>query len=221
LLDPNTIAVFDRFLFAFTIASHIIFVSVSIALIVIISIAEFISIRRSDPYYSALSKRLTKVFVIVFGVGTASGVVMAVELVTLFPGFMTLVSQTGAISIFYIEVFAFFLETFALVMYAYYAKYFSKYAHWILSLFIATGALLSAILITMLNAWMNTPNGFNTAAFIQTGQVTQIELWAPFATISTFSEVAHVLPTVLFAGTMLVGGYFAWRHIKTKSLEEK
>ena len=221
MLDPNTIAVFDRFLFAFTIASHIIFVSVSIALIVIISIAEFISIRRSDPYYSALSKRLTKVFVIVFGVGTASGVVMAVELVTLFPGFMTLVSQTGAISIFYIEVFAFFLETFALVMYAYYAKYFSKYAHWILSLFIATGALLSAILITMLNAWMNTPNGFNTAAFIQTGQVTQIELWAPFATISTFSEVAHVLPTVLFAGTMLVGGYFAWRHIKTKSLEEK
>ena len=34
---------FDRFLFAFTIASHIMLVCVSIALIVIISIAEFLS----------------------------------------------------------------------------------------------------------------------------------------------------------------------------------
>jgi cytochrome d ubiquinol oxidase subunit I len=221
LLDTTIMVPFDRFLFAFTIASHIILVSMSIALIVVISISEFISIRRNNRYYSALSRRLSKAFVIVFGVGTASGVVMAVELVTLFPAFMTLVSQTGAISIFYVEIFAFFLETIALVMYIYHGSYFSKYAHWVLSIFIAAGALLSAILITMLNAWMNTPNGFNAAAFIQNGQVTEIDPWAPFATASTFAEVAHVLPTVLLAGTMLVGGYFAWRHIKSKDIEEK
>ncbi|MGO8805258.1 MAG: cytochrome ubiquinol oxidase subunit I [Candidatus Bathyarchaeia archaeon] len=214
-------ALFDRFLFAFTIASHIILVSVSIALIVIISIAEFLSLRRNDRYYSALSKRLSKVFVVIFGVGTASGVVLAVELVTLFPTFMTLVSQTGAISIFYTEIFAFFLETIALVMYIYYADYFSKYAHWMLSILIAAGAILSAVLITMLNAWMNTPNGFNESAFIQSGKVTGINIWAPFVTTSTLAEVAHVLPTVLFAGVMLVGGYFAWRNIRSKDSEEK
>ena len=214
-------ALFDRFLFAFTIASHIILVSVSIALIVIISIAEFLSLRRSDKYYSALSKRLSKAFVVIFGVGTASGVVMAVELVTLFPTFMTLVSKTGAISIFYTEIFAFFLETIALVLYIYYADYFSKYTHWMLSIFIAAGALLSAVLITMLNAWMNTPNGFNESAFIQSGKVTGLNIWAPFVTTSTLAEVAHVLPTVLFAGVMLVGGYFAWRNFKSKDIEEK
>ncbi len=222
LLDnSNLILLFGRFLFAFTIASHIILVSLSIALIVIISIAEFISIRRNDKYYSALSKRLSKVFAIIFGIGTASGIVMAVELVTLFPTFMTLVSQTGAILVFYVEVFAFFLETIALVMYIYYADYFSRYKHWFLSILIATGALLSAVLITMLNAWMNTPNGFDTAAFIQNGNITGIDAWAPFLTSSTLAEVAHVLPTVLFAGVMLVGGYFAWRYIKSKDVEEK
>jgi cytochrome bd ubiquinol oxidase subunit I len=222
LLDAtSTIILFDRFLFAFTIASHIILVSLSIALIVIISIAEFISIRRNDVYYSALSKRLSKVFAIIFGVGTASGIVMAVELVTLFPTFMTFVSQTGAILVFYVEVFAFFLETIALVMYLYYADSFSKYKHWILSLFVASGALLSAVLITMLNAWMNTPNGFDAAAFIQSGEITGIDAWAPFLTPSTLAEVAHMLPTVLFAGVMLVGGYFAWRYIKSKDTEEK
>jgi cytochrome d ubiquinol oxidase subunit I len=212
---------FDKFLFAFTIASHIILVSVSIALIVVISIAEFISLRRTDRYYSALSRRLSKVFVIIFGVGTASGIVMAVELVTLFPAFMTLVSETGAISIFYIEIFAFFLETFALVMYIYYANNIGKYAHWGLSVLIAAGALASAVLITMLNAWMNTPNGFDTTTFIDSGKVTGLNLWAPFVTSSTLAEVAHVLPTVLFTGVMLVGGYFAWRYIKSKDTEEK
>ncbi len=158
---------------------------------------------------------------VIFGIGTASGVVMAVELVTLFPTFMTLVSETGAISIFYTEIFAFFLETIALVMYVYYADYLGKYTHWMLSILIAAGAMLSAVLITMLNAWMNTPNGFNESAFIQSGKVTGIDIWAPFVTTSTLAEVAHVLPTVLFAGVMLVGGYFAWRYIKSKDSEEK
>jgi cytochrome d ubiquinol oxidase subunit I len=221
LLDASSIVLFDRFLFAFTIASHIILVSLSIALIVIISIAEFISIRRNDIYYSTLSTRLSKVFAIIFGIGTASGIVMAVELVTLFPTFMTLVSQTGAILVFYVEVFAFFLETIALVMYIYYADYFSRYKHWFLSILVAAGALLSAVLITMLNAWMNTPNGFDTAAFVQNGNITGIDAWAPFLTPSTLAEVIHVLPTVLFAGVMLVGGYFAWRYIKSKEIEEK
>ena len=107
LLDSSTLVAFDRFLFAFTIASHIILVATSISLIVVISIAEFLAIRKNDKFYGVLSKRLSKVFVISFGVGTASGIVMAVELVTLFPSFMTLVAETGVISLLYGEVFAF------------------------------------------------------------------------------------------------------------------
>jgi len=42
---------FDRFLFAFTIASHITLVSLSISLIVTIVLAEFLSIRYHDHVY--------------------------------------------------------------------------------------------------------------------------------------------------------------------------
>jgi cytochrome d ubiquinol oxidase subunit I len=213
---------FDRYLFAFTIASHILLVSMSIALIIVISLAEFLAIRRNDEHYEALHKRLQKVFVISFGVGTASGVVMAVEFVTLFPTFMTVVSQTGAISLFYAEVFAFFIETISLVLYVYYADYFQgKYSHWLMSLPIAVGALLSGVLITMVNAWMNTPNGFDIQTFIQSGDVTGVNPWAPFSTVSTYGEVAHVLPTVLLAGVMLIGGYFMWRTLRVKDSKEK
>ena len=80
-----SVVTFDRALFAFTIGSHIIIVSVSISIILFITRST--SPRRIEesayPTY-----RLKRVFVISFGVGTASGIVMAVELVNLFPGFI-------------------------------------------------------------------------------------------------------------------------------------
>jgi cytochrome bd ubiquinol oxidase subunit I len=217
-------AVFDRFLFAFTIGSHIILVSTSIALIVTIVISEFFSIRRHDKNYGELASRLTRVFAISFGVGTASGIVMAVELVTLFPGFMTLVSETGVIALFYFEVFAFFLETLALVLYIYYADAFrNRYTHWFVGLLVAAGTIISGVLITMVNAWMNTPNGFDINAYVQSGgkTLTGVNPWAPFATFSTFPEIAHVMTTTLFTGSMMVGAYFAYRLIRYRKPEEK
>jgi cytochrome bd ubiquinol oxidase subunit I len=217
-------ATFDRFLFAFTIGSHIILVSTSIALIVTIVISEFFSIRRNDKNYGELANRLVRVFAISFGVGTASGIVMAVELVTLFPGFMTLVSETGVIALFYFEVFAFFLETLALVLYVYYSDAFrNRYTHWFVGLLVAAGTIISGVLITMVNAWMNTPNGFDINAFIQSGgkTLTGVNPWAPFATFSTFPEIAHVLTTTLFTGSMMVGAYFAYRLIRYRKIEER
>jgi cytochrome d ubiquinol oxidase subunit I len=187
---------FVRFLFAFTIGSHILLVSTSVSLILLISTAEFLSIRRGDKVYEMLSRRLSKIFVISFGVGTASGIVMAVELVTLFPTFMTLVAQTGVIVLFYAEVFAFFLEILALVLYVYYWNSFrNKYVHWIVSTFVIAGTLVSAVFITMVNAWMNTPNGFDTATFVSSGlkTVSQVQPWAAFLTASTRRYVRAIL----------------------------
>lgn len=213
---------FDRFLFAFTIASHIILVSTSIGLIIIIAIAQFLSIRRNDKYYGNLAHRLTKVFAISFGVGTASGIVLAVELAMLFPGFMTLVSETGAVGLLYAEIFAFMLETFALVLYVYYADAFkNKYAHWFCGVLIAVGTIMSAVFITMLNAWMNTPNGFDIATYLQTGIVTGVNPWAPFLTSSGPPEIAHVLSTTVFTGCMLIGSYFAYRYLRYRDPEER
>jgi cytochrome d ubiquinol oxidase subunit I len=223
----GTMTSFDRFLFAFTIASHITLVATSIALIVTIVLAEFLSVRRGDKDFGALAKRLTKVFTISFGVGTASGIVMAVELVTLFPAFVTVGAQTGVIELFYFEMFAFFLETLFLVLYVYYANAFrGRWTHFIVGCLVAAGTLISAVLIVSVNAWMNTPNGLNASTLVQglqtgTITVTGVKPWAPFFTPSTFGEIAHVLPTTLFTGSMIIGGYFAYRLIRYKKPEEK
>ena len=213
---------FDRFLFAFTIGSHILLVSLSIGLAIMICAVEFLSARSKDKYYAALARRLVRPFVVSFGIGTASGIVMAVELVNLFPGFMTLVSKTGVISIFYVEIFAFFLETVFLVVYVYYGRVFrGRYTRWLLTLPIVIGTLLSAVLIVMVNAWMNTPNGFDIGAYLATGAVTGVDPWAPFLTPSTGYEVFHVLATVPLTGIMMIGGFFAYRYYRSSNPDER
>jgi len=199
-------------------------VSASIALILIISIAEFVSVRRNDELYGQLARRLTRMFVVSFGIGTASGIVMAVELVTLFPSFMTLVAQTGVIALFYAEMFAFFLEILALVLYVYYRDSFGGgYAHWVVSLFVAAGTVASAVLITMVNAWMNTPTGFDLQAYVSSGfkTVTQVQPLAAFLTPSAASEVIHVVFTTVFAGSMIIGCYFAYWFLRSSDAGEK
>ncbi len=223
-LDPAFMLSFVRFLFAFTIGSHIMLVSTSIALIFLISISEFLSVRRKDPVYEALARKLSKVFVISFGVGTASGIVMAVELVGLFPSFMTLVASTGAMVLLYAEISAFFLEVLALVLYVYYWNTFTgRYAHWIVSLFVVAGTLMSAVFITMVNAWMNTPAGFDASAYISSGfkTISGVQPYAAFLTASAAYQTFHVLTTTLLAGTMVIGSYFAYWFIKSQSAEEK
>ena len=215
---------FVRLLFAFTIGSHILLVSTSIALIVLISTAEFLSVRKHDRVYEALARRLAKVFVISFAVGTASGIVMAVELVALFPSFMTLVASTGAMVLLYAEVSAFFLEVLALVLYVYYWNAFrGRYTHWILSLFVATGTLGSAVFITMVNAWMNTPAGFDVPAFIGGGfkTISGVQPYAAFLTASTADQVFHVLVTTVFAGSMVVGAYFAYWFVRSRDADDR
>jgi cytochrome d ubiquinol oxidase subunit I len=210
---------FVRFLFAFTIGSHILLVSTSVALIILISAAELVSIRRKDAVYDELARRLTRVFVVSFGVGTASGIVMAVELVALFPRFMTLAAQTGVIVLFYAEVFAFFLEVLALVLYVYYWDSFkSRYVHWGVSLLVLCGTLVSAVFITMVNAWMNTPNGFDIQAFLNSGMTTVsgVQPWAAFATESAAAQVFHVIVTTVFTGSLMVGCYFAFWFLRTR-----
>ncbi len=224
VLDPASMLSFVRFLFGFTIGSHILLVSTSIALILLITIAEFISIRRHDPVYEALARRLSKVFVVSFGVGTASGIVMAVELVGLFPSFMTLVASTGAMVLLYAEISAFFVEVLALVLYVYYWNAFrGRYAHWVVSLFVVVGTFTSAVFITMVNAWMNTPAGFDIAAFVSSGSktISGVQPFAAFLTASSLSEVFHVLTTTVLAGAMVIGAYFAFWFVRSRSAEDR
>jgi len=206
---------FDRFLMGFSLGVHIILAVIGIALPVIIVTAEIAGIKKKDSYYTRIAKRLTTMLIVFFAVGTASGTLVALELLFLWPKFMVLVGHVAILPL-YIEVFAFFLEAVFLGVYVYsWDKFENRYMHALTGVFVALGAVLSAVFITMLNAFMNTPVGFNIPEYIKTGIIADVQPLAVLATPSTLVEVAHVVSTSYFAGGFIFILYFAYRILRS------
>ncbi len=210
---------FDRFLMGFSLFIHIILASLGMALPVFILIAEYLGIRKFDNYYTVIAKRFSIVLAVLFAIGTASGSLVAVNITVLWPKFMALIGQV-AIAPFYIEVFAFFLETIFLAIYLYSWGKLPKEKHMLLMIPVVIGGALSAMLITMINAFMNTPSGFNVNAYLANGTLTGIDPLAVFNTPSTWIEVSHVLSTSYLAGFTILAAYFAIKTFLSKE-EEK
>lgn len=212
---------FDRLLTGYSLFVHIILASVGMALPIIILLAEYFGIKFNDKQYETIAKRLSIVFIILFAIGTASGTLIALELLLVWPKFMALVSQVAILPV-YVEVFAFFLETIFLAMYVYsWDKFKSKMTHLLIGVPVALGAGLSAVFITMLNAFMNTPNGFNIATYLKNGTVTNVMPYAVFSTPSTALEVSHVLSTAYFVGAFIVIAYAALMLVKASDQGKK
>lgn len=207
---------FDRFLMAFSLGVHIILASVGIALPVIIVIAEVLGIRDKDRHFSVMARRLSLALVVLFAIGTASGTLVALELFLLWPKFMVLVGQVAILPV-YIEVFAFFLEAIFLAIYVYsWDKFENRYAHAMVGVLVAIGAVSSGILITMLNSFMNTPEGFNIAAYLQNGAIAGVNPLAVFWTPATGIEVLHVVATTYFAGAFIFAAYMAFMLLRSR-----
>ncbi len=191
----------------FSLAIHIIFASLGVSLPVIILLLEFIGIRKNDNDYKRLAKKLTLIFMVLFAIGTASGALVASELFLLWPKFAVLLGQV-AITPIYVEVFAFFSEAIFLGIYVYsWDKFKWKYGHVLTGVPIAIGGALSAVLITIVNAFMNNPVGFNIKTYLSNGTVTGIQPFAVFTSPPAVIEFAHVLFSAYFAGTMIVLAY--------------
>jgi len=211
----------DAAMFAYTISSHILLVTLSMGLAIIMTIAEFLALKKKDKYYDTLAYKLSKALVIFFAVGTASGTIMAMELFLFWPVFMKLVGEVS-IGPFYVEVFSFLLEAIALPMYVYFWKDFkNRWEHWGLALAVTIGTYLSAFTVTEINAWMNTPNGFNVKEYLLTGKVADVNPFAPFLTASTGAEEFHMSGGVYYAGVAFILAYFAYKYLKAKNMDEK
>ncbi|MGE9810357.1 cytochrome ubiquinol oxidase subunit I, partial [Ferroplasma acidiphilum] len=75
--------------------------------------------------------------------------------------------------------------------------------------------------VTEINAWMNTPNGFNVSEFVTKGVVTNVNPFAPFITASTAAEELHMSGAVYYAGIAMILGYLIYKYLKTTNMSEK
>jgi cytochrome bd ubiquinol oxidase subunit I len=188
-----------------SLAFHIIFAAIGIAMPFLMIIAEWMWLRTKDDVYLTLAKRWAKGTAILFAVGAVSGTVLSFELGLLWPGFMR---YAGAIigMPFSLEGFAFFTEAIFLGIYLYGWNRVPPRAHLFAGAMVAVSGMLSGIFVVIANAWMNTPVGFRVVA----GQPVDIDPVAAMMNPAAFAQTLHMTLAAYAATGFVVAGIHAF-----------
>src|ERR1700687_4459390 len=150
---------FARGQMALSLAFHIVFAAIGVALPALMVVAEWRYRRTSDPVYLELARRWAKGTAILFAVGAVSGTVISFELGLLWPRFMQFAGALIGMP-FSLEGFAFFTEAVFLGIYLYGWDRVAPRAHLGAGMIVAFSGMTSGIFVVMANSWMNTPVGF-------------------------------------------------------------
>lgn len=187
-----------------SLAFHMIFAALGIAMPLLMLIAEGLWLRTRRQHYLDLAQKWGKATALTFVVGAVSGTGLSFELGLLWPGFM---SFAGPIigSAFTLEGFAFFIEAIFLGIYLYGWDRLSPRAHWLTGWPVAISGLLSGILVVAANAWMQTPSGFT----MENGKPVNIDPLAPFMNPSWFQMALHSSLSCYIAIGFAVAGVYA------------
>jgi cytochrome d ubiquinol oxidase subunit I len=203
----------SRILSSETLAFHIIWATIGVGVPVLISLAEGWGLWKKDPHYVLLARRWTRGFVITVAVGVVTGTCIGMMLSLLWPEFMKLAGNVISLPLF-METFAFFFEAIFLGIYLYtWDRFKNPVFHWLASIPIVIGSTMSAVFITTVNAFMNTPSGFRLD---KNGRFTDIDPIAAMMNPATPSKVAHVLSSAYLTCGFLLAAIVAWHLLKGK-----
>lgn len=191
---------------AISLGFHIVFAEIGVAMPLMMVLAEWRWRRTGDAAYLELAKRWAKGTAILFAVGAVSGTVLSFELGLLWPEFMRLAGPIVGLP-FSLEGFAFFMEAIFLGVYLYGWNRVSARAHLGAGVAVAASGAASAMFVVTVNAWMNTPVGYQLA---EGGRLAGIDPIAGMQSPAAFQQVLHMLFAAYAATGLAVAGVHAW-----------
>jgi cytochrome d ubiquinol oxidase subunit I len=201
---------FSRVLTELTLSFHIIYATIGVGIPLLIMVAQWLGIRKNDEHYILLARRWTRGFVITVAVGVVTGTAIGLQLSLLWPNFMQLAGNVIALPLF-METFAFFFEAIFLGIYLYtWDRFENQKKHLLLLIPVALGASFSAVFITIVNAFMNAPQGFD----IVNGQLVNVSPIVAMFNPAMPTKVAHVLVTAYMTSAFVLASIGAFRLLK-------
>ena len=193
-----------------TLSFHIIFATLGVGVPLMILIAQYVGYKKKDPHYTMMARRWARGFTITVAVGVVTGTVIGLQLSLLWPQFMELAGQVIALPLF-METFAFFFEAIFLGIYLYTWDRFKNPKHHMLLLIpVAIGASISAIFITIVNAFMNAPQGFDIVG----GELVNIQPILAMFTPAMPTKVGHVLVTSYMTVAFILASIAAFKLLR-------
>ena len=197
---------------AVSLAFHIVFAVIGIAMPLLMVVAERRWQRTRDPIYLDLAKRWARGTAILFAVGAVSGTVLSFELGLLWPRFMELAGPIIGMP-FSLEGFAFFTEAIFLGIYLYGWEKVSPRAHLLAGVLVAVSGAASGIFVVIANAWMNTPTGFT----LVDGKFANIDPIAAMLNPAAFPQALHMTLAAYAATGFGVAGIHAFILLKNRT----
>ena len=205
----------SRALTELTLSFHVIFATLGVGVPLFILIAQYVGYKKKDEHYTLLARRWARGFTITVAVGVVTGTVIGLQLSLLWPQFMELAGKVIALPLF-METFAFFFEAIFLGIYLYTWDRFKNPKHHMLLLIpVMIGALMSAIFITIVNAFMNSPQGFE----ISGGEIVDIHPILAMLTPAMPTKISHVLMSAYMTVAFIFAAIAAFKLMKGENKE--
>ena len=200
--------------FAFVVSFHIIFPAFTIGLASYLMILEGLWLKTDKPVYLRLFKYWRKIFAMAFAMGVVSGIVMSYQFGTNWSVFSDKAGPVIGPLMAYEVLTAFFLEAGFLGVMLFGMGRVSKKLHFLATIMVAFGTLLSATWILSVNSWMQTPQGFG---FNEAGQFIPEDWMAIIFNPSFPYRLVHMVLAAYLTTALVVGAVGARHLLKDKA----
>ena len=216
MFDGFDAIVLARAQFAFTMSFHIVFPAFSIGLASYLAVLEALWLWTGREVFINLFNYWMKIFAIAFGMGVVSGVVMSYQFGT---NWAVFADKTGPVIgplMAYEVLTAFFLEAGFLGVMLFGLKKVGPRLHFLATLMVAIGTLISAFWILSANSWMQTPTGHTVNA---AGQFIAADWWKVIFNPSFPYRLVHMVLAAYLTTALVVGGVGAFHLLRDPKRE--
>jgi cytochrome bd ubiquinol oxidase subunit I len=204
-MDPLALLL-SRIQFAFTIAYHIIFPTLTMGLAMFLVFMEAMELRTKDPRWREAGIFWTRIFALSFGMGVVTGVVLSYEIGTNWGRFSEIAGPVVGPLMSYEVMSAFFLEAGFLGIVLFGRNRVGPRLHFFATCMVALGTLMSAFWILSANSWMQTPAGFRIE-----GGVIHVASWSEAIFNPSFPyRYFHMLTASFLTCSFVVAAVGAW-----------
>jgi len=204
----------SRAQFGWTISVHIIFAALSVGLAPFMIYFTWKDVRTDTERFTRLRSFWVKVFAAGFVMGTVTGIPMSFQFGTNFPQFAEVAGELIGGPLAFEAKMAFFLEAVFLGVLLFGRERVSDRTYILSSVLVGVGAWLSAFWILIVNAWMQTPQGFE---MVMRNGMEVARLTDPIAAFFTPRMpwmYVHMVNASVISVALLVAGvsaYIVWK----------
>lgn len=212
-----------RVQFGVTAGFHFLYPPLSIGLALIMVLTEGSYLFTKNPAFEKAARFWTKIFAVTFAVGVITGLVMEFEFGTNWSTYSRYVGDIFGSPLAADAMFAFFLESIFLGILIFGWDRVGPKMHFIATVFVAIGTVLSAFWIIVANSWMHTPGVEGEVYRIVGEGLTEraeiIDFWKMVFNPSTMDRLMHVLSASWLTGSFFVMSVSAYWLLKKQNIE--